>query len=205
MAIPNMFTIRMHAQRVLRRCLDRIVDAIDPGGSGDMFEGLDAEEREALVEATRMGFPPRSWFGHRTMGMHAFPVLYQGMRMADPTYFEDFWTQPGYLGYDPTPSLQRDRVLHRSEVIGTITAQEAAILGLSAGRLPGQIRGGVDVAWHRLEAASKVPVAVRLSSAPNVDVQGGELIVTSGAAAGARFGLAEVKDDVAVFSVGDAA
>ena len=41
MAIPNMFTVRMHAQRILRHRLDRIVDAVEPGGSGDMFEGLD--------------------------------------------------------------------------------------------------------------------------------------------------------------------
>ena len=104
MAIPNMFTVRMHAQRVLRHRLDGIVDAVEPGG-GDMYEGLDTEEREALVEVTRMGFPPRSWFGHRTMGMHAFPLLYGGLVMADPSYFEDFWTVPGYLGHEPPASL----------------------------------------------------------------------------------------------------
>ena len=90
----------MHAQRILRHRLDEIVDAVEPGGSGDMYEGLDPEERDALAEVTRMGFPPRSWFGHRTMGMHAFPVLYQGVTMADPSYFEEFWTEPGYLGHD---------------------------------------------------------------------------------------------------------
>ena len=95
MAIPNMFTVRMHAQRMLRHRFDQIVDAVEPGGSGDMFEGLTAEERDALTEVTRMGFPPRSWFGHRTMGMHAFPVLYRGLVAADPTYFEDFWTEAG--------------------------------------------------------------------------------------------------------------
>src|SRR6204780_5105542 len=94
MAIPNMFTVRMHALRILRDRFDRIVDAVEPGGSGDLYEHLDEEERAALTEATRMGFPPRSWFGHRTMGMHAFPVLYQGLVMADPTYFEEFWSQP---------------------------------------------------------------------------------------------------------------
>ena len=103
MAIPNMFTVRMHAQRILRNRFDQIVDALEPGGSGDMFEGLDEEERDVLTEVTRMGFPPRSWFGHRTMGMHAFPVLYRGLVAADPTYFEDFWTTPGYLGFAPPP------------------------------------------------------------------------------------------------------
>ena len=99
MAIPNMFTVRMHAQRLLRDHFDRIVDAVEPGGSGDMYEGLDPDEREALIEVTRMGFSPRSWFGHRTMGMHAFPILYGAVGMADPSYFEDFWNEPGYLGH----------------------------------------------------------------------------------------------------------
>ena len=44
MAIPNMFTVRMHAQRILRDELDRIVDAVEPGGSGDIYAGLDAEQ-----------------------------------------------------------------------------------------------------------------------------------------------------------------
>ena len=118
MAIPNMFTVRMHAQRILRDRFDQIVDAVEPGGSGDMFEGLDAEERDALTEVTRMGFPPRSWFGHRTMGMHAFPVLYRGLVAADPTYFEDFWAKPGYLGHESPPSLRRDRVRQDFEIAG---------------------------------------------------------------------------------------
>ena len=107
MAIPNVFCVRMHAQRILRHRLDQIVDAVEPGGSGDMYEGPDPEERDALAEVTRMGFPPRGWFGHRTMGMHAFPVLYQGVTMADPSYFEEFWTEPGYLGHDSPHSSER--------------------------------------------------------------------------------------------------
>jgi hypothetical protein len=203
MAIPNMFTVRMHAQRILRDRFDGIVDAIEPGGSGDMFEGLDAEERDALAEVTRMGFPPRSWFGHRTMGMHAFPVLYRGVATADPTYFEEFWTQPGYLGHASPASLQRDRVQHRCEVVATITDREAVDLGLSVGRQPGQGRGGVDSAWRGSGVPPSIAVAVRLTSAPEVEVQGAELIVTSGAAAGARLLLLEVVDDIAVFGPGD--
>lgn len=203
MSIPNVFTVRMHAQRVLRNCFDRIVDAVEPGGSGDMHGGLDAEEHDALAEVTRMGFPPRSWFGHRTMGMHAFPVLYQGVRMADAAYFDDFWTQPGYLGADPTPSLLRDRVRHKCTIAGTLGEDDAVRLGLSVGRLPGQIRGGVDVAWQGSGPVPSVPVALRLSDAPEVDVDGAELIVTTGAVTGARFGLLSVRGDLAVFSVGD--
>jgi hypothetical protein len=199
MAIPNMFTVRMHALRILRDRLDGIVDAVEPGGSGDMYEHLNEEERDALTEVTRMGFPPRSWFGHRTMGMHAFPVLYQGLVMADPTYFEEFWTRPGYLGFEAPPSLERDRVQHHCVIAATISSDEAETLGLSAGSLPGQVRGGVDTAWRGPGEPSSVPVAVRLSRGPGVEIQGAELFVASGAAAGARMTLLSVVDDMAVF------
>ena len=98
MAIPNMFTVRMHAQRLLRHRFDRIVDAVEPGGSGDPSEGLSEEEGDALREITRMGFPPRSWFGWRTMGMHAFPVLYGGMRAADPDLLRGVLDRAGVPG-----------------------------------------------------------------------------------------------------------
>jgi hypothetical protein len=194
MAIPNMFTVRMHAQRVLRDRFDQIVDAVEPGGSGDMFAGLEPEERDALAEVTRMGFPPRSWFAHRTMGMHAFPVLYGGLVLADPTYFEDFWTQPGYLGHAASPSLQRDVVRHRCRIAATISGKEAAAVGLAVGYHAGQARGGVDTAWR----GSAGPVAVRLTSGPGVDVLGAELVVLSGPAGGTRLGLLTVADDVAM-------
>ena len=204
MAIPNMFTVRMHAQRLLRNSFDRIVDALEPGGSGVPDAGLSDDERDALAEVTRMGFPPRSWFGYRTMGMHAFPVLYRGMRMADPGYFEDFWSEPGYLGAAPPPSLTRDRVRHRCAVEATITEDEAAALGLALGPQPGRARGRVDTAWQGAGEAEPVPVAVRLSAAVPVDVEGAELLVHSGAAEGARLLLLSVAGDVAVFGPGDA-
>lgn len=203
MAIPNMFTVRMHAQRVLRHRLDDIVDAVEPGGSGDMYAGLDEEERAALLEVTRMGFPPRSWFGHSTMGMHAFPVLYQGLRMADPTYFDDFWTEPGYLGHAAPASLMRDRVQLPCTVAATMTADDAVAAGLAIGYQPGQPRGGVDLSWRGAESHAMAPVAVRLSGAPGSDIDGADLVVTSGASAGARLPVVSVRDDVAVFGPAD--
>jgi hypothetical protein len=203
MAIPNMFTVRMHAQRILRDRFDQIVDAVEPGGSGDMFAGLTAEERDALTEATRMGFPPRSWFGHRTMGMHAFPVLYRGLVAADPTYFEEFWTEPGYLGFESPPSLVRDRVREDFEIMAMLGGSETVSPGTAAGH-PGRARGGVDTAWRGAGDEAPLPTAARLSGSPAVDVRGADLHVLSGAAAGARFGLLSVADGVAVFGPGAA-
>lgn len=205
MAIPSMFTVRMHAQRILRHRFDAVIDAVEPGGSGDIYADLDDEERAALREVTRMGFPPRSWFGYRTMGMHAFPVLYQSVRRADPSYFEEFWTEPGYLGSTSSPSLSRDRVQHHTAIAATITADRPAGYGLTIGHQPGQARGGVDTAWQGAAVESTVPVAVQLSSAPDAEILGADLVVMSGAATGARLGVLDLVDDIARFGPGDPA
>lgn len=110
-AIPSMFTVRMHALRVLGR-RDRfpaIMDAIDPGGSGDPCAGLDDEERAALEEATRLGFPPRGWWNHAHMGSGYFAFVAGVVPMLDPGYVEDFWSKPGYLGADPASSIRAER------------------------------------------------------------------------------------------------
>ncbi len=198
-AIPNVFTVRMHAQRVLRRSLDRIVDALEPGGSGDPSAGLDVEERAALAEVTRMGFPPRSWFDHRTMGIHAFEALFPGLLMADAGYFTDFWTEPGYEGADPTSSVHRDRADHRCAVVAVVDDGEAQRLGLPVERDHG---GNVDTAWAGAGAAPSVPVAVRLSTAPPGSASVAELLVESGAAAGAVVGPVRVVGDVVVLPAG---
>jgi len=110
-AIPSMFTARMHALRTLAR-RDRfptLFDAIDAGGSGDPLAGLDDEERGAFLEASRMGFPPAGWYCHDTMGSGYFANISGMIPMMDPTYADDFWSKPGYLGTDPASSIGRDR------------------------------------------------------------------------------------------------
>ncbi|MDW8803400.1 Tat pathway signal sequence domain protein [Streptomyces scabiei] len=195
MAIPNVFSVRMHAQRVLRHRLDTIVDALEPGGSGDPYAGLDAEERAALDEVTAMGFPPHAWFGHRTMGMHAFTALYGGMRLMDPGYFEDFWTVPGYLGADPGSSVHRDRLRHTSEISAVITAREAARLSLHVPPAADG-RGGVDHAFRGPGADEDTVVALRLAVPVPRDAQGTELTVRTGQAEGHCLVLREVQGDV---------
>ena len=198
MAIPNCFTVRMHAQRVLRDRLDDIVDAMEPGGSGDPYAGLDDEEAEALREVTRLGFPLRSWFGHRTMGMHAFPLLYGGLRLADAAYFDDFWSEPGYLGHDDPRAAVPDVVQHRCHIAAVLDAAGAAALEVAVGLPPGQLRSGVDASWQ----GGGAPVALQLSSDPGQVVDGADLFVRSGDSAGERLTAVAVVGDVAVLGPG---
>jgi hypothetical protein len=205
MAIPNVFCVRMHAQRLLRDKLDQVADAVDAGGSGDPYADLAPEERAALAEVTRMGFPPRSWFGHRTMGMHAFGRLYPGIVAADPGYFEEFWTTPGYLGADPAASVHRDRVRLSGAVAGIVTRGDGADLGPHCEQSVTTPRSGVDEAFKGSPAGPRTIVAVRLAGAAGMDVQGADLIVRSGQASGVRVPLKGTWKDLAVIDFPDLA
>lgn len=110
-AIPSMFTARMHALRVLRRRdrLPAIADAVELGGSGDPYAELNEEEAAALREVTLMGFPPRGWYLHATMGSGYFANISGMIPAMDPGYVEDFWSKPGYIGSDPDAAIRQDR------------------------------------------------------------------------------------------------
>ena len=83
---------------------------MEPGGSGDIYRGLDETQKEALLEATKMGFPKRGWFCWPFMGDGALMVLAPMIYQIYPQYFKDFWTKPGFAGADPGSTEARDRV-----------------------------------------------------------------------------------------------
>jgi hypothetical protein len=205
MAIPNVFTVRIHAMRVLKDKFPLIVDALEPGGSGDAYAGLNDEERQALTEATKMGFPLKAWFAYKTMGLHAFPVLYPGIAMADPKYFLDFWTVPGYLGATHSASLLKARIQQNSKIMKAITADEARQFGLDVSLMAGQAHGTADAAWKNLNGhGAEPPVAFQLSdSIPDNDFLGGDLIIKTNSAAGKKLFIRQIKGDMVVLGATD--
>ncbi|MFH9616682.1 hypothetical protein ACH4MM_23675 [Streptomyces pratensis] len=197
MAAPNVFAVRMHAQRVLRRAFDQIVDAAEPGGSGDPHASLTSEESAALTEVTRMGFPLRSWFGHRTMGTHAFITLYPHVVAVDPGYFEEFWTTPGYLGADPDSAIHQDRVRIDSTVSEVLVRRDDPDLGPFTEH--GETnQGGVDEAFKGAVGDPDTVVALRLTTAAGPEILGAELSVITGEAKGANLRLKGFWGDLAV-------
>ena len=206
MAIPNMFTIRMHAMRILRDKLPQILDAVEPGGSGDMYAGLNKEEKAALEEATKMGFNPRSWYAHESMGIHAFGVLYPGIVMADPGYFKEFWTVPGYYGFDHPESFEGDRIQYEAKISKTLSLEEGQKLGLPVYTMPGQARGSADKAWQNMEKKEReIPVALKLEGKmPSVQFLGGDLIIKTGGAAGQTVALRTITENLVVFGIASA-
>lgn len=133
MHMPYVFTARVRALRILKDKWPQIVDAIEPGGSGDMYAGLTPEEAAALREITRFGFPQEGWAGYKTLGGGALAVLYPGVRSGNPEYFADFWTKPGYAGSDPASSQSRARVQLRTRVTRLLTAEDLKARGIPAG------------------------------------------------------------------------
>lgn len=156
-AIPSAFTVRIHALRVLRDKFPQIMDAIDPGGSGDPYAGLDEEERAALEEATRLGFPPRGWWNHATLTGGALALVASYVPYLDPTYFEDFWALPGYLGHDdPTGSVAAARIQHDTTVVNVITGPPRQLVLSSVPT--GDLTGADIVVVSGAAAGQRVPL-----------------------------------------------
>ncbi|HVN51001.1 MAG TPA: hypothetical protein VMT43_06185 [Acidimicrobiales bacterium] len=195
LSLPNVFGVAGHAMRLLGHKAAAIADAVEPGGSGDMYAGLTAEERDALAEVTRMGFPPRAWsFAATVDRSHAaiWSVLADKVIGYDPQYFEDFWTVPGYLGADPPPSLERARVRHEATVTRPVMAEEGQRLGLP---MPLAMPRGVTLA--------DLPVALRVEGLPDTDLRGAMLSITSGTAAGRNMWVFAVAGDLVVTGAGE--
>jgi hypothetical protein len=169
-AWPSSYAGRARAQRTLKDKLALICDAIEPGG-GDIYAGLNEEERGILLEVTRLGFPVRTWVFHEAMGIGPLTVLFQSIEGLDPSYFQDFWTKPGYLGFDHPESFKNVRVQHRTRVTRVILSNQAAAAGVPAPMGPG--RGNTadpDTAWRNFQAdyGSPLPVALQLESTPAI-------------------------------------
>jgi Tannase and feruloyl esterase/PKD domain len=118
---PIAFACMFNIQRMLRHGDKpaRLIDAMQPGGTGNPFEGLNSHEREELVYLYEQGFP----FGDEHMIFSPMGQIWLWTSIADllveqdPTYFTNFWTEPGYIGHD-LPSAVEDDVL---DVVTTVS------------------------------------------------------------------------------------
>lgn len=194
MSIPYQFTVRAHARRILRNKLHLIADAIDAGGSGDIYACLNDEEKAALAEVTRMGFPTRDWFMHEYLDDGSLPVLTPAVDRMDPGYYQDFWTILGYLGADPQGSAVRDRIQYETTVV------EVLLPDKKTDTLADRGKSGVDEAWQRIRGDSVFlgKPRIRLQNVPGADpyIYATILKVLTGEAAGFAAPLSDIKDDI---------
>ncbi len=187
MAIPNVFTVRSYALRVLKHKLPGIADALDVGSQTDPYAGLTDEEAAAFTEVTKMGFPLAAWYVHDRLDLHGFAALFAGVLMADPGYFsEDFWSKAGYEGFEPPLSLKAASITHRTSVKSLVTAEDAEQSGLKRAMQGGSSKGLADDAFKDMigDASYKQPMAIELASVPDNEILGSDIFVRSGAASG---------------------
>jgi hypothetical protein len=83
---------------------EAIAAAAAPGGTGDIYAGLNEEEKAVLNEFIAAGYPLQVIGNHFQRFMPLVDPI--DMRMFDPTYEYDFWSKPGYAGSDPPDYLK---------------------------------------------------------------------------------------------------
>ena len=182
-AIPGVFTVRIHTLRVLKAGgkFAQVMDAIDPGGSGDPYAGLNDEERGALEEASRLGFPMRGWWNWETMTGGPLRLVAGYVPLLDPDYADDFWSKPGYLGTDPRSSVAAARIQHSTTIADKLEGPNRLVLAT----VPTGDLTGIDllIAGERIETPP-VDAAARTVTIPDMLV--------------ARFDNAQVGDPVSL-------
>ena len=122
------FACMFNVQRLLRdpaKAL-RLIDSMQPGGSGDPFAGLTSHEREELASLYKQGFP----FGDEFMIFTPMGQIWLWTSIADllveqdPAYFDNFWTSPGYVGHDLPEAVTPDVIDQTVTVERVITLRD---------------------------------------------------------------------------------
>jgi hypothetical protein len=164
-----------NARRLLGTRFDAVVDAVEPGGSGDPFGGLTTAQREALADLYACGFPrgaERSVAEGFNAGVFLWTWQAEILLERQAEYFDAFWSQVGHAGAD---GALDDAVIDvKTTVARTVTPDEAAEYPISGfGRM-------------LLTAPPDKRVGIILSGEPLDGVDGARITITSGAAAGRR-------------------
>jgi hypothetical protein len=180
MSFASMFNV----QRLLRHKSQPVIDAMQPGGSGDPFEGLTAHEREELASLYRQGFP----FGDEFMIFNPMGQIWLWTSIADllveqdPDYFTNFWSKPGYVGHDLPEAVVGDLVDVMATVSRVVTVNELLTDPAFSGdeyimlRTMGSIMGGPD--------GGDMDFAIQVQGLPDGYMLGAGMRLESGEAKG---------------------
>ena len=137
------FSVQAHAARVLGPAIAGVIDAVEPGGDGDPFAGLTTDQREALAAMYRAGFPRGAESSFGTSGYAGtFASHITALEKHDPTYIDDFWSVPGYMGADG--GLAASLVDEKATVARVVTVAELAATGDPRGRMLLMFAGATD-------------------------------------------------------------
>ena len=118
------FACMFNVQRILGDKIYDVVDAMQPGGSGDPFAGLTNHEREELACLYRLGYPRGDeYMIANPMGqIWLWTSIADMLQHDDADYFDAFWTKDGYVGHDMPSAVEGDLIDMNTTVSRVITA-----------------------------------------------------------------------------------
>lgn len=98
----NFPSLVANVARMLGPDLASVVDAHDPGGSGDPFARLTGPQRLELARLYRSGLQPGAEFSllRSELEFRVMRIVGSMHDEFDPTYVDDFWTVRGHAGAD---------------------------------------------------------------------------------------------------------
>ncbi|MFI5047774.1 MAG: tannase/feruloyl esterase family alpha/beta hydrolase [Acidimicrobiia bacterium] len=167
------YSVMNNARRLLGDRFAHVVDAVEPGGSGDPFQHLDTEARQALSDLYATGFPrgaERSVPDGVNAGVALWTWNADSIIAREKEYFDAFWTEPGHAGADGV--LDQGVIDVKTTVDKVLTPSEAEDYPFTGfGRM------------FTLAAADK-KIAIVLAGDTIDRIEGSRITVTSGAAAG---------------------
>lgn len=194
---PTAFSAMFNVQRLLKDKIHQVTDAVAPGGGGNPYEGLTTHQREELANVYRLGYPRGDeYMIAQPMGqIWLWSSMADDYQAQDPTYFERFWSTPGYVGHDAPQHVADDLI----DVEATVTRILSARDFLES---PEEFS---DPKWEMLKtmvtllagpSGMDLPVAVELDGLGGGYRLGAGLRVLTGDAAGRQLYAVQVVDDV---------
>jgi hypothetical protein len=135
---------------LLRPKIVDIIDAMEPGGSGNPFvEGLTSDQREALAALYRIGFPRGAeWallYHFEAVTLMCWGWYAPQIVQFDRAYFEeDFWKRPGYAGADNREEIEPLLVDETAKITSIARASDAGNPASSAQDPDSVVAIGID-------------------------------------------------------------
>jgi hypothetical protein len=196
---PICFGSMFNVQRLLSRDkkMAGVVDAMQPGGSGNPFVGLTNHEREELASLYRLGYPRGDEFMiANPMGqMWLWTSIADLLLEEDPDYFKAFWTQPGYVGHDSPEHVTKDLIELRKPIDRVLTAKDL----LESPDFKGPEYGAVRVIAGLMAASSNrfdLPIAIEVKGIGAGHRPGAGVRIMNGKAAGRQLYAMETCADL---------
>ncbi|MFA7555734.1 MAG: hypothetical protein WCY88_15930 [Spongiibacteraceae bacterium] len=180
---PVHFGCMFNVQRVLGDKISSVIDAMQPGGSGNPFEDLNTHQREELNNLYRLGYPRGDeYMIANPMGqIWLWTSIADMLQQEDAEFFNNFWTKPGYVGFDHPNLVNNDLIDIELSVTKVITASELLQSPSYAGP---EYAKAKPMAMLMASKAPDFPIAIEVKGLPAGYLLGTGVKVTSGKAKG---------------------